>query len=105
MTPDDIRLSDADFFGVCGGFVEALRPAAGSENSTGRVTASGTPKHLRVGVNMAMSDHTGLVRLLLEKGVITEGEYLKAIADEAERERDRYQVRLTERYGVSITLR
>ncbi len=44
------------------------------------------PKHLRVGVNVAMSDLSGLALLLIEKGVITEAEYLKSIADAMERE-------------------
>lgn len=52
--------------------------------------AETSPKHLRVGINSAMSDVAGLARLLIEKGVITEEEYVKAIADEMERERDRY---------------
>lgn len=37
------------------------------------------PKHLRVGVNTAMVDHAALVWLLIEKGVITEAEYLESI--------------------------
>lgn len=48
------------------------------------------PKHLRVGINAAMSDQAGLVRLLIAKGVFTEEEYVASIADEMERERDRY---------------
>lgn len=48
------------------------------------------PKHLRVGINAAMSDHGGLVALLVEKGIISWEEYVKAIADAMERERDSY---------------
>lgn len=51
------------------------------------------PKHLRVGINAAMSDHGGLVALLIAKGVITEDEYLAAIADAMEREAKSYQDR------------
>ena len=50
-----------------------------------------TPKHLRVGVNAAMSDQGALARLLIDKGLITEDEYMAAIADGMERERDSYQ--------------
>jgi hypothetical protein len=56
--------------------------------------AETAPKHLRVGVNSAMSDHSGLVRLLMSKGVITEEEYMTAIADAMERERDSYERRI-----------
>lgn len=62
------------------------------------------PKHLRVGVNAAMSDHAGLVRLLIEKGVISEGEYIAAITAEMEREKQRYEYRLSAYYGRPIHL-
>lgn len=64
------------------------------------------PKHLRVGVNSAMCDHAALVRLLIDKGVITNDEYMTAIAEEMEREAERYQERLQAHYGgdTRITL-
>ncbi len=49
------------------------------------------PKHLRVGVNAAMSDHGGLVKLLIAKGVFTEEEYVAAIADQMEIEAASYE--------------
>lgn len=33
------------------------------------------PKHLEVGVNSAMLDHTALLRKLVEKGIIDDGEF------------------------------
>lgn len=48
-----------------------------------------TPKHLRVGVNVAMTDLGSLVTLLIAKGVITEEEYYRALADGMQREADR----------------
>lgn len=51
------------------------------------------PKFLRVGINAAMVEHTGLVTLLIKKGLITEEEYLEAIADEMEAEVKRYEER------------
>lgn len=51
------------------------------------------PKHLRVGVHAAMCDHAALVRLLMEKGVITDAEYMAAITAEMNREVDRYEQR------------
>jgi len=50
-----------------------------------------SPKHLRVGVNSAMCDHAALVRLLLEKGIISQEEYERAITEEMGREVRRYE--------------
>lgn len=61
--------------------------------------ASTTPKHLRVGVNSAMSDTGALAKLLVDKGVITEQEYYTAVADGMERERDRYTRRVQDYLG------
>lgn len=55
-----------------------------------------TPKHLRVGINAAMADQAGLVTLLIEKGIFTREEYVKAVADSMEEERDRYQRKMPE---------
>jgi hypothetical protein len=49
------------------------------------------PKHLRVGVNAAMVDHSALVRLLIFKGVITEADYLEEIRLAMNEEVARYQ--------------
>ena len=62
------------------------------------------PKHLRVGVNAAMSDQGGLVKLLIAKGLFTEEEYVEAITEAMEAERDRYAQELSELYGAAITL-
>lgn len=48
------------------------------------------PKHLRVGINVALCDLTALVQLLVSKGIITELEYWTAITEEMEREVERY---------------
>lgn len=64
-----------------------------------------SPKHLRVGINAAMSDHAALVRLLIAKGLFTMEEYEKELADEMEREKARYEARLSEQHGgAKITL-
>ena len=63
------------------------------------------PKHLRVGINSAMSDMGGLVTLLIEKGVFTHDEYVAAIADAMEREVESYRKQLQEEYpGSKITI-
>ena len=62
------------------------------------------PKHLRVGINSAMADMAGLVQLLIKKGVISEQEYLEAIATSAEQEKKRYEDHLSNLLGSKITL-
>jgi len=75
-------------------------------NTRGQGAASGetTPKHLRVGVNLALCGQAALAALLIEKGIITPEEYVRAQADQAERERERYEARLSNRLGAKITL-
>lgn len=64
-----------------------------------------SPKDLRTGVNVALTDHAALVKLLIAKGVITEVEYHEAIADGMEAEHRRYEARLSELMGKKVTLR
>jgi len=63
-----------------------------------------SPKHLRVGINAAMSDQGGLVTLLIEKGLITKEEYLDAITTSMERESNSYKDYLEKHTGSKITL-
>jgi hypothetical protein len=58
----------------------------------------GSPKHLRVGVNSALVGNAALVRLLASKGLITFEEYEEAVADEMEREVQRYEDRINATY-------
>lgn len=62
------------------------------------------PKHLRVGINAAMSDQGALAQLLIRKGVITEAEYLQAIAQGMEHERSLYEQTLTGILGTNVKL-
>lgn len=64
-----------------------------------------TPKHLRVGVNVAIRDSSSLAKLLIAKGVITEEEHAKAIADGMEQEVKEYEARLAAHYGTEISLK
>jgi len=66
--------------------------------------AETSPKHLRVGVNSTMVEHSALVGLLLRKGVITEAEFYAALADAAEAEQRLYESWLSERTGAAIRL-
>lgn len=54
----------------------------------------GSPKHLRVGINLRAVDHAALVRLLIDRGVFTQLEYFEALADQAEIEKADYEQRL-----------
>lgn len=63
-----------------------------------------TPKHLRVGINAAMVEHGALAKLLIDKGVIGEREYLGAVRDMMKLEVERYQAELSHRFGVTIKL-
>ncbi len=63
-----------------------------------------SPKHLRTGLDTTKAEHSGLVKLLIDKGVITEPEYYKAMADAMETEKARYEAHLTEMLGTKVTL-
>ena len=62
------------------------------------------PKHLRVGVNTTKCDHGALVKLLIEKGVITDGEYLDAIMEMMEIEVKTYEEKLSQLLGLEVHL-
>lgn len=62
------------------------------------------PKHLRVGINSAMSDISALTYLLIAKGVFTEEEYFQAIADKMQEEAKGYEERLSAHFGKPVTL-
>lgn len=72
----------------------ALRPGAKDQ----------TPKHLRVGVNVAMSDIGAICALLIEKGVFTEVELHERLAAHMEAERDSQQKLAAGEYGISVKL-
>jgi hypothetical protein len=57
-------------------------------------------KHLRVGINSAMVSQEGLARLLIEKGIFTEEEYLDAVTVAMEREADARTQEAREEHGL-----
>jgi hypothetical protein len=63
-----------------------------------------TPKHLRVGVNSAMAEHSGLVKLLIAKGVITEEEVEASLTKAMEDEVALYEKQLSAHFGKKVTL-
>jgi len=85
--------------------------AAAHAMQTGVATLMGldpnetTPKHLRVGVNNALIGEGVLAKLLLDKGVITEEEYWKELADMTEKEVESYKTVLKDRWpNIAINL-
>lgn len=62
------------------------------------------PKHYRVGINAAMVDASAMAKLLIRKGIITQTEYLEAVAVEMEAEKARYEAELSKRFGGSTSL-
>ena len=65
---------------------------------------SAEPKHLRTGLDSAMADVSGVVQLLISKGVITQEEYFDASIRALEDEVRRYEARLSSLYGLNIRL-
>lgn len=63
-----------------------------------------TPKHLRVGVNSAMAEHSALAKLLIDKGLISESEYLEAQTEAMRNEVALYERTLSEKLGKPVTL-
>ncbi len=58
------------------------------------------PKHLRVGINTCKCDHGALIKLLVEKGVIADEDYLDAIIEMMDVEVKRYERELTQDLGA-----
>lgn len=70
-----------------------------------RDPSSGSPKHLRVGVNTVKADLGALTRLLVDKGVISQDEAFGYILDGLREEVKMYERELSEKMGgVKVTL-
>jgi hypothetical protein len=59
-----------------------------------------SPKHLRVGVNSAMVEHSALCELLVDKGIITPTELFTAMILKMQAEVESYRLRIAEHMGV-----
>lgn len=57
------------------------------------------PKHLRVGINSALSDNRAIATLLMKKGIITEEEYFEALRDAMRLEVAEHEKRLSKLLG------
>lgn len=67
--------------------------------------AETNPQQLRIGVNSSLLQHSALVQLLADKGLITEDEFLVAMANAAEQEVARYQQWISTATGVEVSLK
>jgi hypothetical protein len=62
------------------------------------------PKHMRVGIDSALLTSEALVKLLIAKGMLTEAEYVKALADAHEAEVCRTEAELEKLLGTKVKL-
>jgi hypothetical protein len=67
-------------------------------------SADTQPKHLRVGINSALVSNGAIVKLLIDKGLFTEAEWMKVMADEMETEVSSYIHKLSLHYGKDVKL-
>lgn len=67
--------------------------------------AETNPQQLRLGVNSALLQQSALVQLLANKGLISEDEFLEAMANAAEQEVARYQQWVSATTGVEVSLK
>lgn len=62
------------------------------------------PKHLRTGINSAMVEHSVLVTLLIEKGIIDQAEWMERLAAGMEAEVALYEKQIFEALGRHVKL-
>jgi hypothetical protein len=74
------------------------------ELSPGGMDVGSMPKMLRTGINSAMVESAALAKLLVEKGIFTREEWLRAVADMMEHEAHRYEAELGEKLGGKVVL-
>lgn len=62
------------------------------------------PKHLRVGINNALVSQAVLVKILVDKRIITDLEYFTALRDAMKKEVESYEEYLSHQHGTTIKL-
>lgn len=65
----------------------------------------GSPKHLRTGINLTKVEISALVTILIRLGLLTELEWSKELALQAEQEVKRYEKQVSQIIGKNITLK
>jgi len=95
MTDETIEQKRARYVALA----HAMQAGVALEMNYPEMSHATDPKHLRVGVNVAMVDHSALVTLLLDKGLLTEAEYYDALIVAMEKEVRLYEQRISEHLG------
>lgn len=62
------------------------------------------PKHMRTGIDSALVFNGTVVKLLVEKGIITPEEFAEAAVEDLKAEVKRMEKELSEIFGSNITL-
>lgn len=70
-----------------------------------RDAKSGTPKHLRTGLDVTKCEQAALVNLLVDRGIITEEEYVRGINEMLEKEVQRHEAEAERHFGLKVTFR
>lgn len=73
-------------------------------SGVGEDNSAASPKHLRVGVNMALVEIAALWQLMMDKGILTEEELRRSSINQLRIEVERYERLLSERTGAKIKL-
>jgi hypothetical protein len=66
--------------------------------------AEGSPKHLRVGIDTMKVEQSALATMLIRRGIFTQDEYEKAMADAMEREVSLRAEALSKQFGGKVHL-
>lgn len=83
--------------------LHAMQSGVAMEHSL-KGMSDASPKQIRVGINSAMVNDCALVRILIDKGLLTEAEYTEAVRREMILEVERYEARLSAQTGSQVTL-
>jgi len=83
--------------------MHGVQTAIANEIERGNTFA--TPKHLRVGVDGSKADMFGLVCLLIDKGIITEDEYVEYMRLGANTELANWEEKYSEQAGLDVKFR
>lgn len=90
---------------LCHAMQSGVKTDIGTWKPTPGDTEHGTSvTHLRVGVNSAHCDHSALVKILIDKGIITEEEYFDAAIFTMVEEVKDYERKLSKRLNTDINL-
>jgi hypothetical protein len=64
-----------------------------------------TPKHLRVGVNMALVDSSALAMVLMRKGLLTPAELIESLISKLEQEVAQYEAKINAQHGTGAKIK